>query len=189
LTPGTPNVLTLNVTSPTSPYAEPGDYPVSVTATSGDLKATANLTITVTARYGLEFKPVGSNPNYSLDVTPGRTTSFPAVLNNTGTSEITDISFSLDKPNEWQIEFPENVIDSIAAGSTHSLDIKFTLPADTISGDYMITLTAEGDQITAEPLQIRINVHTSSVWAWVGVMILVIVVLGLAFLFARFSRR
>ena len=187
LTPGTPDLLTLNLVPLSSSRPEPGEYPVTIQVTSGDLKASISLMVVVTAKYALEFKPAGNV--YNITVTAGKTQAFAALLTNAGTSPLTNIFFTPEKPTDWRIDFPQNVVDSLAAQSTQTMDIMFTTPSNTISGDYMITLTAKSDQVTSEPLQIRVTVETSSIWGWVGVAVIIIVLLGLAFLFARFSRR
>ena len=66
---------TLNVTTGSS--TAPGSYPLTITATSGALTHTANVTLVVSADFSLAVTPSsatvsrGSSANYTLTITPG----------------------------------------------------------------------------------------------------------------------
>ena len=109
-----------------------------------------------------------------------------AKIKNTGSAAIDNVNLSSSAPQDWVIEFPVDKIDSMAANSQQTLDIKIKPASKAISGDYMVTLTASGKQASAESLQVRVTVVTSSIWGWVGVAVIIIVIVGLAFVFMRF---
>ncbi len=167
----------------------PGDYKITLQGTSGDVKGSIDLTAVVTAQYALSLVPTGTTPVYSTTATAGKEKVFSVTLQNTGTASIDNISLSSDAPQNWVITFPNKTIDSLAANSQQTIDVKIKPANKAISGDYIITLSASGKQASAQNTQIRVTVVTPSIWGWVGVAIIVIVIAGLAFVFMRFSRR
>jgi uncharacterized membrane protein len=167
----------------------PGEYKITLQATSGDIKGSIDLTAVVTAQYALSMVPAGSTPVYSTTATAGKVKIYPVTIQNTGSAAIDSISLSSSAPSDWVIEFPMDKIDSIAASSQQTLDVKIKPASKAISGDYMITLTASGQKATAQDLQVRVTVVTSSIWGWVGIVVIIIVIAGLAYVFMRFSRR
>jgi uncharacterized membrane protein len=167
----------------------PGAYKVTLQATSGDIKSSIDLTAVVTTQYALSMVPSGSTPVYSTTATAGKDKLYSITLQNTGSAAIDSISLSSSAPQDWVIAFPKDKIDSMAANSQQILDVKIKPAGKAISGDYMITLTASGKQATAQDLQVRVTVVTSSIWGWVGIAVIIIVIAGLAYVFMRFSRR
>jgi len=165
---------------------EPGEYKITVEASSGELKGTLNLTAIVTAKYDMSLTTPDGRLNTTA--TTGKDNYLTLTIANTGSAPIDNINFSSGKPSGWTIEFKPNKIDSLAAGGSQTIDVSIKPPAKTIAGDYEITLTASGKQ-TAKDVRIRVTVETPTVWGWVGVGIIVLVVAGLAFVFMRFSRR
>ena len=165
---------------------EPGEYQITVEATSGEVKGTINLKAVVTATYIMSLIP--SEERYNTSATAGRDNYFSVEVNNNGSAAIDNITFSSDKPKGWTIEFTPDEIDTLAAIDSQTVEVNIKPPAKTISGDYEITLTAKGKQIS-DDIDIRVTVETPTVWGWVGVGIIILVVAGLAFVFMRFSRR
>jgi uncharacterized membrane protein len=189
---------------PTSPYAaattkivvyaappywlmpEPGEYQITVEASSGEVKGTIDLTAVVTATYIMALAP--AEERYNTTATAGRDNYFSVEVLNNGSAAIDDITFSSSKPSGWTIEFSPDKIDSLGAMSSQTIEANIKPPAKTIAGDYQITLKANGKQIS-DDVDIRVTVKTPTIWGWVGVGIIVLVVAGLAFVFMRFSRR
>ena len=165
---------------------EPGEYPITVEASSGEIKGTINLTAIVTASYQMTL----STPDGRLNTTAtaGKNNYFSVVVANTGSAAIDNITFSSDKPTGWTVEPTPEKIDSLAAGESKTIDVNIKPAAKTIAGDYQITLTANGKQ-TNDHMDIRVTVETPTVWGWVGIGIIVLVIAGLAYVFTRFSRR
>ena len=167
----------------------PGDYKITLQAVSGDIKGSIDLTAVITAKYALSMVPTGTTPIYSTTATAGKDKVYSVTVKNSGSAAIDSINLSSSAPQDWVIEFPVDKIDSMAANSQQTLDVKIKPASKAISGDYMVTLTASGKQASAESLQVRVTVVTSSIWGWVGVAVIIIVIVGLAFVFMRFSRR
>jgi len=169
------------------PLPDPGEYKITLTADSGELKDTVELTAIITARYSLAIVP--SAERYNTTATSGKDNYFEITAGNLGTAAINDIKFSSDKPEGWNIEFTPEKLDSLEAIDSQKIDVNIKPPPDTIAGDYVISLKASGTQTTARDLDIRITVESPTIWGWVGVIIIVLVVAGLAVVFMRFSRR
>jgi len=166
---------------------EPGDYKITLEATSGEVKGTYELTVVVTARYALILVPV--TQRYDTKATAGKDNYFSIEVQNSGSAAIDDIKLSSSKPEDWAIKFSPDKVDSLAAGDFQTLDVNIKPPPKTIAGDYLITLIASGNKASAENISIRVTVETPTVWGWVGVIIVIIVIAGLVFTFRRFSRR
>ena len=166
---------------------EPGEYQITLEASSEEIKGTIDLTAVVTAKYTLTLTP--SEERYNTEAAAGKDNYFSVKVENTGSAAIDNITFSPDKPQGWTIDFTPNKIDSLNAGESQTIDVNIKPPPKTIAGDYSITLNASGKQTSAEKLDIRVTVETPTVWGWVGVGVIVLVVAGIAVIFRRFSRR
>jgi uncharacterized membrane protein len=165
---------------------EPGEYQITVEATSGEIKGTIQLTAIVTATYKMALAP--TEERYNTTATAGKDNYFSVKVENTGSAAIDNITFSSSKPSGWTIDFTPKEIDSLAADASQTIEVNIKPPPKTIAGDYEISLTASGKQIK-DDIDIRVTVETPTVWGWVGVGIIVLVIAGLAVVFMRFSRR
>lgn len=186
LEPGQTSGNMISVAAASPSWVEPGEYQVTVEASSGDIKGTLTLTPVITAQYGLSLTTPDSR--LSTKATAGKDNYFTLVVVNTGSAAIENITFSSDKPTGWTVDFAPGKIDSLIAGGSQTIDVNIKPGAKAIAGDYQVILTAKGVQKTTE-VSIRVTVETPTVWGWVGVAIIVLVVAGLAFVFIRFSRR
>jgi len=166
---------------------EPGEYKITVEASSGDLKDTVELTAIITAWYDLDLVP--TLERYNTSATAGKDNYFSIDVLNYGTATLENISFDSYKPDEWTIDYSPVGIASLAAGDFQTIDVNIKPPPKAVAGDYSITLRASGEQISAKTLKIRVTVKTPAIWGWVGVVIIVLVIAGLAFVVMRFSRR
>ena len=166
---------------------EPGEYKITVEASSGDLKDTVELTAIITAWYDIDLVP--TLERYNTSATAGKDNYFSVDILNNGTAAVDSIAFSSYKPDGWTIDFSPAEIRSLAAGYSQTIEVNIKPPPKTIAGDYSITLRVSGEQTTAKTLKIRVTVETPTIWGWVGVAIIVLVIAGLAFIIMRFSRR
>jgi hypothetical protein len=89
---------TLSVSTSTS--TAPGNYPLTITATSGALAHTANVTLVVSADFSVSVSPAsltvprGSNGLYNVTVTPGRGFTGSVSLNVSGLPRRANASFN-----------------------------------------------------------------------------------------------
>ena len=165
---------------------EPGEYHITVGATSGEVSGSIDLTAVVTSTYIMALAP--AEERYNTTATAGRDNYFSVEVLNNGSASIDDIVFSSNKPSGWTIEFSPKEIGSVAAQDSQTVEVNIKPPAKTIAGDYQISLTAKGKQIS-DDMDIRVSVETPTIWGWVGVAIIVVVIAGLIYIFMRFSRR
>jgi len=181
-----PTKVLIHVSPPYWLLPEPGEYPITLEATSDEVTNTISLTAVVTATYIMALSPTGDL--YNTTATAGRDNYFSIDVNNTGSAPIDDIKFSTTKPSGWTIEFTPSEIDTVAALNSQTVEVNIKPPAKTIAGDYEITITAKGKQIE-DDIDIRVSVETPTIWGWVGVGIIIVVIAGLVYIFMRFSRR
>lgn len=166
---------------------EPGDYNIAVTATSGELIGSIDLTAVITAKYELGLTP--TNELYNTKVTSGKDNPFSTRLTNHGTAVIDDITFSSNKPQGWIIEYSPEEVNTLDASESKEININIKPDAKAISGDYAISIRAASAKATAERLEIRVTVETPTIWGWTGVGIILVVIAGMAVVIMRFSRR
>ena len=166
---------------------EPGEYTVTLEASSGEVYGSYELTVVITAKHELILIP--TTQRYNTSATAGKDNYFSVVVQNNGSVAIDDIKLSSSKPEDWTIDFSPQKLDTLGADDFQTIDVNIKPPPKTIAGDYQITLIASGSQTSAEGLQIRVTVETPTVWGWVGVIIVLAVIAGLVFTFRRFSRR
>lgn len=182
-----PETIRVVAVPPFYELPEPGEYVITVQASSGEIKDTVELKAIVTAKYDLDLVP--TRERYSTSATAGKDNYFSVQIQNSSTETVDSIAFSSYKPEGWTIDFSPNWVDSLAAGDFQTIDVNIKPPPKTIAGDYSITLRASGEQVSAENIKIRVSVETPTLWGWIGIVIIVLVIAGLAFVIMRFSRR
>jgi uncharacterized membrane protein len=168
---------------------ELGEYPITVEASSGDIKSSIVLTAVVTS-IPFTYTLYLTTPDGLLSTTAqaGKDNYFTVAIANGGTGDIDNISLSTNKPSGWTVELSLTNIDTLTAGDFQTVEMNIKPPADAIAGDYQLVVRASGTQ-ASDSLDIRVTVKTPAVWGWVGVGIIVLVIAGLAVIFMRFSRR
>jgi uncharacterized membrane protein len=179
--------IEINATLPSWPLADPGEYPITLKASSGNISGQIELTARITAKYALDATP--SNQTYNTDAKAGKDSTFSVTVTNIGTAPIDNIAFSSDKPTGWEITFTPEKIDLLEIYDPKTIDVNIKPPSNTVAGDYVITLQISGKQAYATAMDIRVTVKTPTVWGWVGLIIIAIVVVGLILIFMRFGRR
>lgn len=168
---------------------EPGDYTITLQATSRDLTGSIDLTAKVLAKYSITLVPSGTTPIYSTTANAGKDKIYSITLTNNGSAAVENISLTYSAPSNWIVTFPDTKIDSLDPGEEQIIDVTIKPAEKAIAGDYMITLTATGKQSAYKSIDVRVTVAVPSVWGVIGIVIIVIVVAGLAYIFMRFSRR
>ncbi len=176
-------------------YPEPGDYPIELRATSGELQEVVTMTATITARYGLQAETLSGRLN--TKTTAGNETSFGINVINSGTARMDKVTLSASKPGgmgneQWVVRFEPETIENLGPGARTEVQVNITPPANTVAGDYMVTLRFAGDpELSSAPpsLPIRVSVATQTTWGIIGALIVVLVVAGLVFSFRKYGRR
>ncbi len=184
-----PDTLVLTIT-PSRQGVPPGDYQISMAASSGELKASIDLKATITAKYDLELNT--STGLLNTKATSGADNYLTLSVNNTGTADLEKIQFATktSAPSGWSITFEPSGIDLLPAGDSREVQIDIKPDKRSISGDYLVSITAQPqDKNAFGSFDLRVTVLTSPLWGWIGVVIVVLVVAGLGYLFIRLGRR
>jgi len=170
---------------------EPGEYTVTVEASSEEIKNSIELKAIITAKHDLALTTTTGRLN--IEATAGEDNHFSVAISNDGSAELQNIeliSKAKDKPSGWTVTFDPEKIDSLPVGVTREIDVNVQPPERTIAGDYMITIEAEPESRYAwDNVEIRVTVLTPTVWGWVGVGIVIVVIIGLVVMFMRLGRR
>lgn len=189
-TPGYPRTERIKVRLAPLPwkFPEPGEYVVTLEATSRDIKKSIELEAEVTAIY--RFEMITATGKLNTEATAGEDNPLSIVLVNLGTAAIENITLSSAKPEGWSVTFSPEKVDSLEPELIQEVNVVIKPPrSETIAGDYSISLRAVGKNYQPDPLKIRVTVLTPSIWGWVSIIIVVVVIAGLGVLFWRLGRR
>lgn len=180
-------------TSGISVSAEPpdavdaGSYPIQVRATVGDQSIDASLSVEITGTDKLTL----STPDQALSNSgsAGGTIAQQLVITNDGTSDLTNITVSATAPRDWTVTYdPSDTIATIGPGQTANVTANIVPSNDAIAGDYVVTFTASGGQVS-DSVDIRVTIETSALWGFVGIALIVAVLGGLWWVFRKYGRR
>jgi uncharacterized membrane protein len=185
-----PDSITVTVTPNSWQVPQPGEYPVSVAVSSGDLESSIDLKAVVTARYDLQLKT--STGLLNTNATSGEDNYLTISVNNTGSADLEKIQFSskTSSPSGWSITFDPKEIDLLPVGASRDVQVDIKPAKKSISGDYLVTISAQPQAKNAfGSFDLRVTVLTSPLWGWVGIAFIVLVVVGLGYMFIRLGRR
>ena len=175
--------ITIDVTTPET--ADAGTYTIPITVESDTESMSAELSVTVTGSYDISLTTQDST--VSFDVKTNKETSVVLEVSNNGNMDLTDVNLTADVPTDWTVEFSESTIETLTAGETVQVTAYVT-PADTaISGDYVISMTAEAEE-TSYTVSFRVTAETQTLWGVIGVLIIIAILAALAFVFKKFGR-
>jgi len=166
--------------------AEPGSYPVQVTASADGIHADSKLRLEIVGQPRLRV--TGRDGLMSGNAEVGAASTIPVVVRNDGGAAADHVTLAGSAPAGWTVAFEPKAIDHLAPGKQAEVQARITPSARSLAGDYMasLTATAGGESATGD---FRVTVSTSSLWGIVGVAILAIAVLILVGAVARFGRR
>lgn len=185
--------LTANSTQRISVEAKPlsdlqaGNYPITLHALSGDIKADLELTAEVVGQPTLSVS--APDGRLSADAYAGRDTPLKVIVQNTGAAPARGIEMSGSQPNGWALDFTPATIDEIAPGQ--QVEVTANLhPADkAVAGDYMMTVRAKPADAATKSADYRITVRTTTMWGITGVGIIAAAVMVVGLSVMRFGRR
>jgi len=185
-----PDTLSVMVTPISYRPPAPGEYQISVAASSGDIKDSIDLTAVVNAKYDLEIK--SSTGLLNTNATSGKDNYLNISVNNTGTADLEKIQFSskTSSPTGWSVTFEPSEIDLLPAGDSREVQVDIKPAPKSISGDYLVTISAQPEAKNAfGSFDLRVTVLTSPLWGWIGIAFVVLIVAGLGYMFIRLGRR
>jgi uncharacterized membrane protein len=181
---GASQTINVDITAPRR--VEAGDYKFVVRAIADNDRVEVPLVITIVGTPSLSLNTATGQLNTRVSVdSPSKMT---LVLRNTGTAPLQNVTFSSFKPDGWEVTFDPDKLDTLPVGETKEVNMTIKPSNRALAGDYMVTVSASGSQ-ASESKEIRVTVETPTTWGLAAVGAIAVVVLGLAFVFARFSRR
>jgi len=166
--------------------ASPGDYPVLVRVSSGEKRAEVKLTVALTGIYKLDAgTPSGI---LSLEAVAGKTANFSFFVKNTGSAVNRNVTFSSFKPENWDVTFKPEKIDSLDPGALKQIEVTVKPGAQALVGDYSVGVMVNGEK-SDKTIEMRVTVKASTAWGWIGIFIIIFVIAGLSALFIWLGRR
>ena len=124
----------------------------------------------------MAISPVGAvlaqeeeEPEYLLTLTPadgrydtiamaGRDKDIRVDLENVGEAAVDKISFSAELPDGWTVQFDPPRLATLAVFDSERIYASIRVPEGTAAGDYMVSLSASGEQASTEKIEIRVTV-------------------------------
>ncbi|MBW4838679.1 MAG: hypothetical protein KZY74_04730 [Paenibacillaceae bacterium] len=182
--PNAEKTITIEVKPPEQIKA--GTYEIPIAATSGDSTANAKIEAVVTGSYDMKFST--TDDRLSTDVGAGSERKLTFVVQNTGSAELQDLSFSSSAPTDWEVSFEPSSITTIAPGESKQIQATIKSSKKSLPGDYVVSLTASSANKSANA-DLRVTVKSSVLWGWVGVLIILAVCGGIYYLFRKYGRR
>ena len=170
------------------PYllAKPGTYPILVKVNSAEAEGEALLKVSLTGTYILD---VGTATGLlSLDALKGKKANLSVYVKNSGSAQLNNLQFLSFKPENWEVDFSPEKINTLAPGELKQVEVSITPTDQALVGDYSVGLSAESGKIS-KTIELRVTVNASTAWGWIGIGIIVFVMAGLVFLFIRLGRR
>jgi len=174
----------LKVRPPSS--VDAGNFPIEMTATSGDTTAKTELALEVVGTPRLSI--AGSDGLVSARARAGEQSTVPVVVSNDGTAAADNVELSGSAPSGWKVEFDKKTVERIAPGQNAEVNALITPTEKSLAGDYMATIRAAARGETAST-QFRVTVGTSTTWGMVGVGVIGAALLIMVGAVARFGRR
>lgn len=166
--------------------AQAGTYKIPIRAFTNETSANLDVEVVITGTYGMALTtPTGL---LSTSVTAGDNKRLTLLINNTGSSELRNVTIGSESPINWKVEFEPDRIDVIEPGGSARLFAIIDVDKKAIAGDYVVTFESVAAEISSKAT-FRVIVKTPMIWGWLGIFIIV-GALGLVFyLFRKYGRR
>lgn len=181
---GSSQGLTVTVTPPET--LKEGEYTIPVSAISSGETLRTELKVTITGQYAVSVStPSG---NLSADVYANDEKAITLSVTNTGNVDLTNLNLTTSVPSDWESRFEESTIDTLEAGATKEVTVYVTPSSTAMTGDYVVSVTAENDVATSTA-DLRVSVKTRTSWGIFAIGVIVVLVAGLGFIFKKYGRR
>ncbi|TGV04692.1 COG1470 family protein [Flavivirga rizhaonensis] len=169
------------------PYGiKSGSYKIPVQATNKYSSANLELEVVIKGSYDLELTtPTGL---LSSSITSGREKQIELLVKNSGSSRLSDVTFSTSKPKNWEISMKPDTIPALDAGASAQVYATIKAADKAIPGDYVSKITAKTPEISSMA-SIRILVKTPLLWGWLGIFIIAGTLGAMYYLFKKYGRR
>jgi uncharacterized membrane protein len=163
-----------------------GEYPVAVTVSAEDAKASSKVTMEIAGQPNLRI--AGRDGVVSARAEAGNQTTVPVLISNEGTAAAEAIDLSATGPSGWKLEFEPKEIARVEPGQRAEAQLRLTPSAKSLAGDYMTTVraSARGESASTD---FRVAVSTSTYWGIAGAGIIGIALLIMVGAIALYGRR
>lgn len=164
-----------------------GDYLIVVRAISEQAEAETQLVAQVAGESQISLTtPDG---RLSGELQANQSTPVKLLLINTGSAPARKITLSSSAPRGWEVTLDPETVPELKAEEQIEVTA-YVQPAEkALAGDYMLTFRAAPEQSSAESVEYRATVRTSTVWGIVGVALIAVAVGVVALAVSRFGRR
>lgn len=187
-TVGAGETASIRVTADPPDDTEAGTYDLTVRATGGGSSAELPLVVEIVGSPSLVFTTPDERLN--AEVTLGRTTDLALLVINDGSAPLQQVTFSATPPPGWEVTFEPEAIQTVQPGETAQVTAVIEPSADTVAGDYLLTLSAQGGGgSVSESVEIRTAVGRPPTAGIIGILLIAAALLALAATFRRFGRR
>ena len=119
-----------------------------------------DLGVNIVGSYKLGLEP----STLYTTVNTGSSTSFTVKVTNTGQSPVTTLSLNVAAPDGWSVSVTPVQVTSLASKDSYTFNVVTQIPDSTVAGDYMVTLTAQSDQVNSAETQLRVTTSASTSW-------------------------
>ena len=106
-------------------------------------------------KYALSMTP--ADGLYSTIMMAGRSKDIRVDLENTGDEAVTKIAIKSELPVGWTVKFDPPRMATLAAFDSKRIYASVLAPESSTTGDYFVTLWAEGEQTSTEKIKIRVT--------------------------------
>ncbi len=173
----------ISVVSPADVKA--GEYEIPVSAVSGDQTLETTLKVTITGSYDTVIATADGTLSFTANANHKKSVTLN--VTNNGNLDLQGLNLTSTAPSDWEVEFSESTIDTLAAGETKAITMYVTPSKNAISGDYSMSVKASNEE-TSQTSAFRVTVKTGTAWGITGVCIIVVVIAALAAVFHKFGR-
>jgi uncharacterized membrane protein len=182
--PNSSQAITIEIKPPER--IEAGKYKIPVRAVTNNSSADLDLEVVITGSYNMEMStPTGL---LSGKVTAGDEKRLELVINNTGSSELSDIALDHSAPVNWEVKFDPKKVDKLLPGKTSHVFVTIKADKKAIPGDYVTNLEAKTPE-TSSKVSFRISVETSVLSGWIGILLIFAAFICMYYLFRKYGRR
>jgi len=181
---GESTTVKLRVTPPNS--VETGGYALAASVASDDGAETIlpfNVNVAGSYELSLELSTLYRT------TTIGEALSFTAKVTNDGQSPVTTAYLDVTLPGDWEATITPAQVSSLAPRASTTFTVEVSTPADTVAGDYLVSVKAYSDQLESSSIDLRVTAQASSTWGYVGFGLVAVAVIGVYFGFRKFKRR
>jgi len=182
--PNSTQSITIEIKPPEK--IEAGRYKIPVSAVTNSSSASLDLEVVITGSFSMELStPTGL---VSTKVTASEEKRLELVINNTGTSQLIDITMNASAPVNWDVKFDPKKVNNLLPGKTAQVFATIKADKKAIPGDYVTNIEAKTPE-TSSKVSFRVSVETPMLWGWIGVLLIIVALGSVYYLFRKYGRR